>query len=641
MNRAAAARLLLPRHRLYRTASRAPSYTSSPLKHTQLPAVPQQTGDNCAGTSSTSSLFFSPTMPFPIPYAKVNRAVYRPGKHVSPALQLTEQERKIRDLIVLYCQHYNATHPPSASSTQPAEPLVARITGGWVRDKLLGQQSHDIDIATNTLTGLDFAEGITEYIQTHADLLATKGLALEPRSIHKIERNPEKSKHLETATTKLYDLYIDVVNLRSEEYAADSRIPTMIFGTAEQDALRRDATVNALFYNLQEDQVEDLTGRGLQDLQDGVIRTPLPPFETFNDDPLRVLRLIRFASTFGFEVAPETLAAMSDPRIKEALMLKISRERVGLELTKALTSSRPQVCLLLLHYLGLHDAVFYLPEIYHIQPFDLPPDNMEVAVETANQVLQSTHPYLASQAAYPTTTTSPSESPDASDVKRLHFWLAVALNHLEGVLGALEKPREQPLTALVTARIIRVGIKLSSNDADTVTRFQMFHAADLSVALCPLDFARAASRRGLGLLVRKCGQHWGLFFLYCLFKDLVASKTAAAASGTTPQQPSEAQIYDFYNTLVTRIRGELALDDAWQLRPILNGKEVQAVFGAKKAGPWLTEALAALVELQLDDPTLTKDAAQAFLAANKERLLAAAPEPAPKPSKKKNSKVQN
>lgn len=83
-----------------------------------------------------------------------------------------------------------------------------------------------------------------------------------------------------------------------------------------QDALRRDACVNALFYNIHTQQVEDFTERGLQDIKDKLIRTPLPPFQTFNDDPLRVLRLIRFSSRLNFTIVDEAKEAMRDPEIK-------------------------------------------------------------------------------------------------------------------------------------------------------------------------------------------------------------------------------------------------------------------------------------------------------------------------------------
>lgn len=110
----------------------------------------------------------------------------------------------------------------------------------------------------------------------------------------------------------------------------------MEFGTPEEDALRRDATVNALFYNLSTSKVEDFTRRGLEDMERKVIKTPLAPLQTFKDDPLRVLRAIRFASRLDYQIAAEDEAAMRDASIKDALKLKISRERVGVEVTKML-----------------------------------------------------------------------------------------------------------------------------------------------------------------------------------------------------------------------------------------------------------------------------------------------------------------
>jgi len=106
---------------------------------------------------------------------------------------------------------------------------------------------------------------------------------VETHRVAVIMSNPEQSKHLETARMKINDIWVVLVNLRSEEYAHHSRIPTMQFGTPEQDALRRDFTINALFYNLNEGVVEDLTGRGLEDLRGGLIRTPLAAKETFLD----------------------------------------------------------------------------------------------------------------------------------------------------------------------------------------------------------------------------------------------------------------------------------------------------------------------------------------------------------------------
>ena len=137
-----------------------------------------------------------------------------------------------------------------------------------MRDKLLGKNSSDIDIALDTCMGQDFANKVNEY-------LATKGE--ETRGVGVIQSNPEQSKHLETATMRVHGSWLDLVNLRSESYSEGSRIPEARFGTPTQDAERRDLTINALFYNISTDTVEDFTGKGLSDLQGGLIRTPLPP----------------------------------------------------------------------------------------------------------------------------------------------------------------------------------------------------------------------------------------------------------------------------------------------------------------------------------------------------------------------------
>lgn len=98
-----------------------------------------------------------------------------------------------------------------------------------------------------------------------------------------IQANPDQSKHLETARMRINETWVDLVNLRSETYTQESRVPQMEFGTPEEDALRRDFTINSLFYNINTGLVEDFSGRGLEDLEKGIIRTPLAAMETFLD----------------------------------------------------------------------------------------------------------------------------------------------------------------------------------------------------------------------------------------------------------------------------------------------------------------------------------------------------------------------
>lgn len=134
---------------------------------------------------------------------------------------------------------------------------VLRVAGGWVRDKLLGRDSDDVDIALDTLKGRAFADLVNSYERDHGHVEHAVGV---------IKANPEQSKHLETATMQLGDppRWVDFVNLRAETYSADAdhRIPTDVqFGSPTQDAERRDFTINALFYNIGEQKVEDFTGR--------------------------------------------------------------------------------------------------------------------------------------------------------------------------------------------------------------------------------------------------------------------------------------------------------------------------------------------------------------------------------------------
>ena len=211
---------------------------------------------------------------------------------------------------------------------------ILRFAGGWVRDKLLGLESKDIDVGIDSMTGIRFGTLMQQYAAS-IDAKASYGDELEI-SLAEIKANPDQSKHLETVTTRILGLDVDLVNLRKEEYAEASRNPKMEFGSPEEDALRRDATVNAMFYNLVTCEIEDLTGHGLQDMRHKIIRTPLSPYQTFKDDPLRVLRCIRFASRLGYRIDPQAEESMSDQRIRDALRLKIKRERIGVEVIKML-----------------------------------------------------------------------------------------------------------------------------------------------------------------------------------------------------------------------------------------------------------------------------------------------------------------
>lgn len=174
----------------------------------------------------------------------------------------------------------------------------------------------------------------------------------------KIEAKPEQSKHLETATAIVGSISVDWVQQRGGEiYDGNSRIPTGVvsqlrrahsinfyltlpfpqtFGTPEEDADRRDLTINALFYNPHTESIEDPTKRGLLDLglipgHTPKIRTPLDPFTTFRDDPLRVVRAVRFAARFGerFELDPALIQAIQREEIRVSAFSPFFQLRLG------------------------------------------------------------------------------------------------------------------------------------------------------------------------------------------------------------------------------------------------------------------------------------------------------------------------
>jgi len=241
-------------------------------------------------------------------------------------------------------------------------------------------QPVDIDIALDDMLGREFADHLNEFLSDQGRETISVGVVL---------KNPEKSKHLETATMKVGSFWIDFVNLRAEEYTNNSRIPDLMrIGTAEEDAYRRDLTINSLFYNINTGRVEDLTGRGFEDLKLGVVSTPLPPLTTLLDDPLRVLRSIRFAARLRFTMDAALREAALDTRVREALEQKVSRERVGGEVDLMFRSPDPVGAMRLLINLNLIGAVFPICRL-------VPEKSQRMEIFNRGLVLLSTtHDYL-------------------------------------------------------------------------------------------------------------------------------------------------------------------------------------------------------------------------------------------------------
>jgi poly(A) polymerase len=223
---------------------------------------------------------------------------------------------------------------------QAAAELGARawIVGGYVRDRLLGRPHPDIDVVVEDGKGFDLARRFAE--------LTGAG-------------EPVIFERFGTAQVTVPGHLVEFVSARDESYGPDSRKPDVRGATLDQDLRRRDFTVNTLLMGF-DGNVHDPLGRGRADLEARLLRTPADPIQTFSDDPLRMLRAIRFAAQLGFELAPELLPAMR--KLKDRLASPVvSVERVADELRKMLVSERPGLALELLDQAALLDAI--LPEV--------------------------------------------------------------------------------------------------------------------------------------------------------------------------------------------------------------------------------------------------------------------------------------
>ncbi|TBU26378.1 hypothetical protein BD311DRAFT_762796 [Dichomitus squalens] len=528
-----------------------------------------------------------------------------PGKMT---VQLTAEEDELCTLLD-QCTH-NMKEAEGIETT-------CRIAGGWVRDKLLGSECNDIDIALENMMGVSFAERFVDFCRTTRDLPV--------KNIAKIESNPDQSKHLETARTTILGIELDFVNLRSEEYAENSRIPTQVtFGTPLQDALRRDITINTLFYNVHTRLVEDHTGRGLDDLRSGTIRTPLSPKETFTDDPLRVLRCIRFASRFGFTIVPELQEAAKDLTIQEALRVKISRERVGEELDKMMGGRNPLLSIDLIDGLSLYASVFYVPENAGIK-LSGPPSSSRSALQAAMILHVLTNPVATSMVL--SGFTFPSLPPlcplllseistPAKPLRRLY--LASALTPYRG-LTYLQKGKERPAVEAV----IREGLKLGAQYHYLDGIPALFSAADTlqrGVATWENGGLDRPERAWIGVLLRDKNVHsvvtgsmWASSLLFSLVQELTALWNP---ENTSIDEATASSRVHAYNKLAARVE-ELGLQAAVDAKPILDGKEVVKLLGATP-GQWTGQVLARVVEWQLEHPEGTKQECEAWLRAEHE-----------------------
>jgi len=259
------------------------------------------------------------------------------------------------------------------SKSSQALGLDAYVIGGFVRDYLLERGTHkDIDIVAIG-SGIELAKHVARNLPNHPKVQVFKTYG--------------------TAMLRYDDIEIEFVGARKESYTTDSRNPIVENGTLEDDQNRRDFTINALALDLSSDNFGHLLDpfNGTTDLESKIIRTPLDPDVTYSDDPLRMMRAIRFATQLDFTIEARSLEAIS--KNKQRIEI-ITKERIIVELHKILESKKPSVGFLLLEKTGLLDYI--LPELTALKGIDeiegqRHKDNFYHTLEVVDNIAENTN----------------------------------------------------------------------------------------------------------------------------------------------------------------------------------------------------------------------------------------------------------
>ncbi|PRQ17230.1 putative CCA tRNA nucleotidyltransferase [Rosa chinensis] len=497
-----------------------------------------------------------------------------PSLQVRDNIELDETEERIFTLLLKMIHQCNLK-------------TELRVAGGWVRDKLLGQECKDIDIALENMTGKDFAENVQKYMTSVGE---------KSQEIAVIGSNPKQSKHLETARMRIFGLWIDFVNLRCEEYSDNSRIPSdQKFGTPEQDAMRRDLTINSLFYNVSTKSVEDWTNRGIDDLKSGIIVTPLPPMETLLEDPLRGLRAIRIcAKRDGFILDEGLKEAAASDEVRAAFATKISRERIGAEIDLMICGSHPARAMKDICYLK------WFWDVFSLQPQCEPPsEGCDKACVAYLDCVCSLVPVIGR-------TTFDDEQ------RRLSYYAAMFLP-----LGKNMYRDKKGKVFPVVNYIFRYSLKQKVSDAESVMKIH--YAFEKFLPLLPHfgsnggDVQQAEDDLGIGeyvddvsvtskesklrvltgFLLREVKDFWRVALLMCCAQDPLDKNFTLKDRRA------------FFRRVERAIVDDLGLDKVWDVKPLLDGNAIIKHLQLKSGGPVVSKWQRKVLAWQLAHPSGT------------------------------------
>ena len=508
---------------------------------------------------------------------------------------LTAEEKELFDIL-----------RNTVSKVSPGTTL--RVAGGWVRDKLLGKESDDIDLMIDNVSGEKIAR------------LITKELGLE--GPHVVEANPDASKHLETAGAKIpisngTEFDLDFAMARQEVYHGDSRVPDVRPATPQEDAFRRDLTINSLFYNIMTGELEDFTGQGLKDLESRTIRTPESPFKTFQDDPLRIFRTIRFVARYNGNLDPQTLVAMKNPKLHEEIQRKVSKERIETEITKTLKGPNPVVGLRLLKETGIlerlmSEAVEGTEFEGEVAPFDMDQNSPHHELSVWDHSIKVVENILDFY-------------PDTDPEKRV-IMILTALMHDLGKLhyaihvdkGNKTSYNGHEVSSAKLAKLILRYLKFNNRMIDQISKLARHH-----MRIHQVDRDKNLSDENKRLIwmrkfIRKMAEEGvdAMDVMHFSIADSYSKKTAPVAQDIVEK-------YDLLKRQLQQASENQNVDQrTGRLVPVLNGREIMEVLNISP-GPMIGQAIEFIKELMDQNPSISKEKATQLL---KDRFLPEIPE---------------
>jgi tRNA nucleotidyltransferase (CCA-adding enzyme) len=485
---------------------------------------------------------------------------------ISKNFALNETEKKCFSIIMDILKKYNLTS------------TICRVAGGWVRDKLLGKESDDIDIALSNMKGSKLAQLINEELYPGQDKVGI------------IQQNAQKGKHLETATIKICNVWIDFVNLRSED--------ENVIGTPLIDAERRDLSINSLFYNINEEKVEDWTNKGINDLINGIIETPINADITFKDDPLRILRMLRFALKYKFSISDNINNSIQNniDKYRNEFYNNISNERIEKELYKILNMNNSSYAIAYLYEYNLLDVILK-PNKYCekniIENLFLPTTNLYILGEYISEKMKIFDIQITSE-----------------NFNKIDYGLLLLTLFFRNINVKFGKEN-----ATINKLILRETFK-TSNDyiKENVIMNENFDE------LISIINTNNYNRLSVGKILRKI--HYKniiktLFASIC-YEYLNKANLNEVITNIDDNviQPIITKYKNFFDFIIKE--NMLHIDE---LKPLYNGQEIIKLLNMKP-GKQIGKMLELLIEEQIKDPNITKESALDFLNKKKEEICA-------------------